>query len=50
MNKGLPASWWAFVCVTGLVAAVGGLIKGLWYTAIFLVPSIWAFSRARRRL
>ena len=49
MNTGLPASWWACVGVTGLVAAVGGLIEGLWYAAIFFLPSLWAFSRARKR-
>jgi hypothetical protein len=50
MNTGLSASRWVQLGVIGLVAGVGGLIKGLWYAAIFLVPSGWAFSRARRRL
>lgn len=49
-REGLSASWWVGVGAAGMVAAVGGLIKGLWYAAIFLVPSAWAFSRARRRL
>jgi hypothetical protein len=48
-GEGITAGWWgtsAFICA---FAAIGGLVKGIWWAAIFLVPAIFALKVAVNR-
>jgi membrane protein implicated in regulation of membrane protease activity len=47
-----PGLWatWAFIAA---FAAIGGLVKGIWWAALFLIPAVFnlvlAVRRARER-
>src|SRR4051795_13757898 len=48
-GPGLSASWWGSTALICFVAGVGGLVKGLWGAALFLIPGLWAARKARTR-
>jgi hypothetical protein len=48
-GEGMTAGWWgtsAFICA---FAGVGGLAKGIWWSALFLLPAAFGAFMAWRR-
>ena len=47
-GQGLSATWWGGAALICSVAAIGGLVKGIWWAALFFVPAVFGAVRARR--
>jgi hypothetical protein len=45
-GQGLSATWWGGAALICSVAAIGGLVKGIWWAAIFFVPAVFGAVRA----
>jgi hypothetical protein len=52
-GEGFGAGLWATWALSGFVAAIGGVAKGIWWAALFLIPAALmlfiALQRARER-
>jgi hypothetical protein len=48
-GEGLDATWWAITSLGCFVAGIGGLVKGIWWAALFLVPALVTGVVAVRR-
>ena len=47
-GQGLSATWWGGAALICSVAASGGLVKGIWWAAIFFVTAVFGAVRALR--
>jgi membrane protein implicated in regulation of membrane protease activity len=47
-GPGLSATWWGGAALICSVAAIGGLVKGIWWAAIFFVPAVFGAVMALR--
>jgi hypothetical protein len=45
----MTAGWWGVTALSGFVAAIGGLVEGIWWAALFFVPAIPALLVAVQR-
>jgi hypothetical protein len=48
-GEGISAGLWATWALASAIAAVGGLITGTWWAALFVIPSALMFAVAIRR-
>jgi hypothetical protein len=48
-GEGMTAGWWGVTALSGLVAAIGGIVEGIWWAALFFVPAIPALVVAVQR-
>ena len=48
-GEGMSAGWWGVSGLSCAVAGIGGLVKGIWWAAVFLVPAVFGFVIAVRR-
>ena len=48
-GEGMSAAWWGVSGLSCAVAGIGGLVKGIWWAALFLVPAVFGFVIAVRR-
>jgi len=51
-RPGLPATWWAVGVLVGGVVVIGGVLNGIWWTLVFIVPTgwqLWMMIRAIRK-
>ena len=48
-GEGLDATWWAVTSLCCFVAGIGGLVKGIWWAAVFFIPAVPTAVVAVRR-